>query len=143
VSIVQYLQVVVKKVKRIGCQPLCYVNFNSYMMNVYWPYLLRHGYCVENQYSSFKGFCPLKTRLDDSSYIGCKNIHIHLLTLCFLCHLLKCAPIPKWHCHKSITHKTKYETSFFKNGYGIHHTQNSCDSFNMWQCDWKHQIHMW
>jgi len=34
-------------------------------------------------YSSFKEFCLLETRWDDSSEFGCKNIHIHLLNFLF------------------------------------------------------------
>jgi hypothetical protein len=34
--------------------------------------------------------------------------------------------------------QNKYEIIFFNNGYGTHHTQNLCNLFKMWQCDWKH-----
>ncbi len=59
------------------------------------------------------------------------------LTVCSLCHLLKCAPNPKWLCHQSITHKTKYETTFSNNGYGTHKKIHVFFK-KMLRCDWKH-----
>jgi len=47
-----------------------------------------------------------------------RRFTFYLLTFYFLCHLLKCAPSPKSLYHTSIAHKTKYETTFFKNDYG-------------------------
>jgi hypothetical protein len=90
-------------------------------------------------HSSFKGFSPLETRWDYSSKFSCKKIHIHLLTFYFLCHLLKCAPSPKWLCHQSITDKTKYETTLFKNDYDHSScTKKLYNSFKMWLKTFKY-----
>jgi hypothetical protein len=89
------------------------------------------------EYYTLKGFCPLKLGEMIDSNLVVRNSHSSL-DFCFLCHLLKCAPGPKWLCHLSIIHKSKSETIFSKAGYATHHTENSCNSFKMWQCDWKH-----
>ncbi len=83
------------------------------------------------------GFCGYRV------YISCKEIHIHLSPFCFLCHLLKCVPTPKWLCHQSLTHKTKFETTFFRNGYRTHHIQNSCNSLKRDDVIENIQICMW
>jgi hypothetical protein len=65
-----------------------------------------------------------------------KTIHIRLSTLCFLWHLFKCSPSPEWLCHQSITHKTKWENTFSKNG--THHIEKfKVIFFKMLQCNWK------
>jgi hypothetical protein len=73
-----------------------------------------------------------------------KRFTFNFLTFLIIYHLFKCAPNLNWLCHQSITHKTKYETNFSKTNL-VHPTyiKNSCNSFKMWQCDWKHpNIHV-
>jgi hypothetical protein len=64
----------------------------------------------------------LETRWDYSSWFVCKRMHIHLMTFCFVPHLLNCTIISKLLCHQSITYSKT----------------NSCNFFKMWQYDWKH-----
>ncbi len=91
------------------------------------------------EYSSFKGFCPLSTRWDDSSSFSCKRIHIHLFTFCFLRHLFKCAPNPpnptQMRCCQSITTKLNMKIFFLKMIMAPIIHKNSCNSFKMWQCE--------
>ncbi len=86
------------------------------------------------EYTRFKGFYPQKLgEMIHSNLVG-KSSHPYL-TFCFLCHLLSCAPSPKWLCHQFITHKIKYETIFSRDGYGTHHAQKFMEFFQnvtMW-----------
>jgi hypothetical protein len=97
-----------------------------------WSCFVRHEDVVLRviiKCSSFKGFCPLSTRWNDSCQFGCETIHIHLLTFCFLCHLLNCAP-SQLTLSSIYNHKTTYENIFSKNKYGtiIHVIPSKCDN---------------
>ncbi len=91
------------------------------------------------EHSSFKGFYPQKlNEMIHPNLVG-KIFTFIFWHFVFSSAFSKCAPSPKQLYHQSITHKAKYETTFSKNGCGTHNTQNSDNSFKMWQCD---QIHI-
>jgi len=77
------------------------------------------------EYSSFKGFCGLETRWDDSSkFCYKKRLTFIFWHFMFFATSSNVHPAPsEWVCHQFIIHKTKYETTFFKNDYGTHRTQ--------------------
>jgi hypothetical protein len=84
------------------------------------------------EYSSLRDFAPYKR----GEMIHPNLVVSHSSFDIYLYHLLKCAPNPKWLCHQSISHNMKL---FFPNMVMAPIIpKNSCNSFKVWQCGWKH-----
>ncbi len=76
--------------------------------------------------------------------IGCKKFTFIFWQFVFLCHLLKCAPNPKWLGHQSIIQNIKYEIILLKNGYHTHHKQKFMlffQNMTMWLKTFKYTCH--
>jgi len=72
--------------------------------------------------------------LEGSSQFWLWKIHTHLLTFCFLYHLLTCAP--SWTNFVTTKLDMKILSPIMVMAPII--SKNLHNSFKMWQCDWKH-----